>query len=548
MTHCLIYARFSSEEQNPLSAADQITLCRDMAARHGLSVAGVFSDEAISGARRDRPGFDHMLSDIAAKGWQAGGFVVLAESLSRFARDLETTARLKRLTEGQNGRLLTHAEGEISLLHIGLKGTMNEIFLDDLKTMTRRGLNANLAAEKSTGGAVYGYKADASAPHGKAICQEQAAIIREIYASYMRGVSPLAIARDLNTRGVASPTGKDWRATTILGDTKRGTGILSNPIYAGTLIYGRQRNVKDPVTGRTLKRLNPEHLWKKINAPTLTIISEEDFAAVQRQKAERSAPGLAMSRAQRRPKDILSGAIMCAHCGHAFTRYDAHRLRCSSPAAGRQCGSNGWTVKSEVIKSALFDIISHDLLAANAVRAFQIEMRRAQTGENHSVEIEAIRTDLAATETAIENILKIIESGQAGQTPERLFNRLRDLESRADTLRRNEARLLSSGDQLSVIAGPENASAIRDMILQELKSLLYTPPDHEGQALFRGVVQSLSLKAPPDYKPRARKQRKPGVLRVTGGLSMEALRATSLNQIEVVPPPRFERGTSRSTI
>jgi DNA invertase Pin-like site-specific DNA recombinase len=55
-------------------------------------------------------------------------------------------------------RLVTLAEGEISELHIGLKGTMNALFLKDLADKTRRGLRGRVAAGKSAGGISYGYR------------------------------------------------------------------------------------------------------------------------------------------------------------------------------------------------------------------------------------------------------------------------------------------------------------------------------------------------------------------------------------------------------
>jgi DNA invertase Pin-like site-specific DNA recombinase len=65
--------------------------------------------------------------------------IVLAESLDRFSRDQEDTARLfKRLTfAGVN--IFTLAEGDITHLHIGFKGTMNALFLKDLAEKTHRG-------------------------------------------------------------------------------------------------------------------------------------------------------------------------------------------------------------------------------------------------------------------------------------------------------------------------------------------------------------------------------------------------------------------------
>jgi site-specific DNA recombinase len=55
-------------------------------------------------------------------------------------------------------RLVTLAEGEISELHVGLKGTMNALFLKDLAQKTRRGQRGRVEAGKIPGGNSYGYR------------------------------------------------------------------------------------------------------------------------------------------------------------------------------------------------------------------------------------------------------------------------------------------------------------------------------------------------------------------------------------------------------
>ena len=130
-----IYARYSSDNQRDASIADQLRICREFAARQGLTVVQEFSDHAISGATLLRSGFLALMRDALHRRFD----VVLAESLDRFSRDQEDTAGLfKRLTfAGVN--IVTLAEGDITHLHIGFKGTMNALFLKDLAEKTRRG-------------------------------------------------------------------------------------------------------------------------------------------------------------------------------------------------------------------------------------------------------------------------------------------------------------------------------------------------------------------------------------------------------------------------
>ena len=151
-----VYARYSSDNQRDASIEDQIRLCRQrIAATEGWELEQVYRDAAISGASTQRPGYQAML-DAARE----GGFdIIVAEALDRLSRDQEDIAGLYKRLKFAGITLVTLAEGEISELHIGLKGTMNALFLKDLAEKTRRGQMGRVAAGKSAGGLCYGYKA-----------------------------------------------------------------------------------------------------------------------------------------------------------------------------------------------------------------------------------------------------------------------------------------------------------------------------------------------------------------------------------------------------
>src|SRR3546814_4703193 len=72
-----------------------------------------------------------------------GGFVrIITEDLSRLSRDQGDIAHFYKKLMFLGIGLETIAEGEISELHIGLKGTMNALYLKDLADKTRRGMIA----------------------------------------------------------------------------------------------------------------------------------------------------------------------------------------------------------------------------------------------------------------------------------------------------------------------------------------------------------------------------------------------------------------------
>jgi site-specific DNA recombinase len=52
----VIYARYSSEQQNARSIDDQVRLCREHATRLGAEVVGAYADYALSGSSlKNRP-------------------------------------------------------------------------------------------------------------------------------------------------------------------------------------------------------------------------------------------------------------------------------------------------------------------------------------------------------------------------------------------------------------------------------------------------------------------------------------------------------------
>ncbi len=143
----VIYARFSSNNQRDASIGDQVRLCRQYIDRQGWTYLHAFTDRAISGARLLRAGYQKLLEDARAGSYD----VVVAEALDRLSRDQEHVAALFKQLSFAGVRIVTLAEGEINELHVGLKGTMNALFLIDLAQKTRRGLEGRVRQGRSAG-------------------------------------------------------------------------------------------------------------------------------------------------------------------------------------------------------------------------------------------------------------------------------------------------------------------------------------------------------------------------------------------------------------
>ncbi|MFD2252671.1 DNA invertase Pin-like site-specific DNA recombinase [Pseudochelatococcus lubricantis] len=130
-----IYARYSSDNQRDASIEDQIRLCRLHAEKQGWHVVEEYTDHAISGASLLRPGIQALISDAAR-----GRFdLILSEAMDRLSRDQEDIAGIFKRMSYEYVKIVTLSEGEVTHLHVGLKGTMNALFLKALADNTRRG-------------------------------------------------------------------------------------------------------------------------------------------------------------------------------------------------------------------------------------------------------------------------------------------------------------------------------------------------------------------------------------------------------------------------
>ena len=135
MTRVAIYARYSSELQSERSIDDQIAVCRDRIKAEGWSVAEVYTDYALSGASMNRPGIRALLDAARDGAFDA----VVTEALDRLSRDQEDIAGIYKRLSAWQVAIVTLGEGTISELHVGLKGTMNALFLKDLAAKSLRG-------------------------------------------------------------------------------------------------------------------------------------------------------------------------------------------------------------------------------------------------------------------------------------------------------------------------------------------------------------------------------------------------------------------------
>jgi site-specific DNA recombinase len=376
-----IYARFSSHLQRDRSVEDQIALCREYAGRNGYDIVAVFADRAITGSSLLlRRGIHSMLRATREGDFQ----FVIAESLSRLARDQEDASAIRKRLDFAGVKIVTIADGIVSPLLHGLRTIIDSQYLDDLKIAVRRGMSGVIRDGRDAGGAIYGYRSVLGKPGELEIVPEQAKIIRRIFSEYVSGQVPRAIAAKLNVQDIPAPRKQYWRASTINGHTKRRTGILQNELYCGRIIWNRSYRLRDPDTGQRIWRYKPESEWQRSEAPHLRIIGDEVFCETQRLRALRACPHL---RSYGAPKRIFSGLLRCGACGAGMSKKDTDRGRpriiCTRMQESRTCSNRRRYYVDEIeriVMRGLRDALGSQEAMADYVDCYNAKQRRLSAG------------------------------------------------------------------------------------------------------------------------------------------------------------------------
>lgn len=290
----VIYARFSSDRQTEESIAAQVRACREYAEKHGMEVAQIYADEAVSGKESKtglRREYQRMLKDAAG-----GAFdVILIHKFDRVARSLTEHVNLQARLSKWNIELVAVAQdfggGAEAKIMKALMWSMSEYYIDNLAGEVRKGQRETALQGKHNGGVP---------PFGYDIA-EQRLVINPLEADYVRRIFAACLAREgyteivteLQAAGITGKRGKPIRYPQIYE-------ILRNEKYTGVYLFSPTES-----ESRADRRSKPDAVRIENNHPA--IITREDFEKVQEIMRSRQRCG---------PKNhyLCSGLVYCS-CG-----------------------------------------------------------------------------------------------------------------------------------------------------------------------------------------------------------------------------------------
>lgn len=279
-------------------------------AKQDWEFAGLYYDEGITGTKKEkRPELLRMIADCENKKID----FIVTKSISRFARNttdcLELTRKLLDLgifiyfeKENINTGSM-ESELMLSILSGLAESESVSISENNKWSIRRRFQNGTFKIAYPP----YGY----NTIDGKMVVnQEQAEIVRYIFAEILSGKGTHKIADELNSQNVPSKKGGRWTATTI-------RGMVSNEKYTGDAIF--QKTYTDAHFNRHYNYGEKDrYLFKDHHE---AIVSHEDFEAAQAIIEQHGKEkGLERQHEKYQNRYPFSGRILCGQCGGTFKR------------------------------------------------------------------------------------------------------------------------------------------------------------------------------------------------------------------------------------
>jgi site-specific DNA recombinase len=305
-----IYGRYSSSNQDKgVSIETQLESCRRITNGDPL----IFIDRAVTGRTMHREGFIKMLAAA-----EAGAFdKLVVYKWDRFGRNSLTHSVISDLED--LGIAVTSATEGSDFLARGVGLLVSEDFSKKLSQRVKDAMHVRFKQNHShLGGSVtYGYQLERGSDglNRMVIDEQEAVIVRRVFELYRtESMGAKKISRRLDEEGYKPRTSKLWGWTTI-------NRMLKNEQYLGILFYGKQSEKTDKKSGKVTHIKNAT--FQTFKVPSLRIISDKDFAAVQkRMKAGSHGEYPRLPRNLR----VLSRLAWCGTCGNVmFTRHTSNQ-------------------------------------------------------------------------------------------------------------------------------------------------------------------------------------------------------------------------------
>lgn len=459
------YIRVSTDDQAEYSPDAQLVELRKYANTHGFIIPEdfIYVDQGISGKNTNkRESFNAMIGTAKIKPKPFD--VILVWKFSRFARNREDSVVYKSMLRKQLGINVVSisepvGEDKMSVIMEAMIEAMDEYYSINLAEEVRRGMSEKARRGELQSTASFGYRVE----NNQLIpVEEEAVLLREIFARYLQGQGFFPIAKWLNSVGARTHRGGKFENRTV-------EYILRNPVYIGKLRWNP--------TGKTRRDYDNENILEvqSTHEPLIDMATWDQVqAAIKIHKAttKRSA------KPNWQKKDWLSGVVRCASCGGTLIFTKPHYFKCNNYAKGA-CATS-----QHVHRDLLHDAI-RERLADDALSCFDIDVNVVHSKSTGADEISLLEKSLETVKRKKERLQQAFLAGT---------DTVEEYTAMKSALNAEEEAVLSKLDNLKQATTPDDMlEKMRQRIANCSAVLLSDAPIEEKFSVLHEIVDSCTF-------------------------------------------------------
>ena len=433
---------------------------------NGINEYKVYRDAGYSAKDTKRPALECLMKDVK-NGKVSGVFVIKLDRITRSIKDL---INLTEFFNKFNIKFVSISESIDTSTAMGramqyLLGIFAQLEREVTAERVAIDMQHRAARGKWNGGVVpYGYtiqkllinkfkNQEIEVSRALEICPEEkklfidpeeAPIVKRVFETFLETNSVRKTTIQLNNRGIKTRKGKLWSKTTI-------HRILSSPIYAGFLTYGKRKT--DPVSGKLIKQ--GKNTWTINEGEHDAIIPLEVFEKAQSLLSQNQGKPTKSVRTY-----LLSGIIRCGLCGGAMTGHtfinkgtqkEYSYYKCYSKLQKGEIACKGLSIPAveleDFIINKLKELSANKVFLSDKKKMLDIIRSRVSNDENVN-DIKRIDDEIGQLTKRLDTLLDKMEKSLISD--EDFQPRYIKIKSDINMLENEKAKLMASGESKQI--------------------------------------------------------------------------------------------------
>jgi Site-specific recombinases, DNA invertase Pin homologs len=454
--NAVIYARYSTDNQNSDTIEVQVEKCSEYANEHNMNVTDIFADEATSGMKSVRKELSRFFSCANDHEFDC----VLIYDQSRFSRDIVDWFTFRRAIQNNDIKLVSVTQsfvgGDLNDPAVfateGINALVNQLHVLTTRQKVVEKMNFMAKQGLHTGGRpLLGYDV---VDKKYAINEYEAEIIRELFKMYAEGKSYREIIEIVNNKGYKTKNGRPFGTNSL-------NNLFHNERYIGTYVYNKIPPSKNGK--RNSHAINPDAI--RIENAVPKIIDDDTWAIVQKRLDSHKQN----AKNKAKVEYLLSGKIYCGKCGMSMVGDNSKGKYfyyiCSGKSRLKNCDKK--PIQKEKVENLVIAFVKDMLSSAEKREVIAKELHEyLQRNNSHK---NFLRSRLNEIEGNLMNINKAIMQGIYSKSTAKTLETLESEQQEIQVQLSNLPRVKSYEE---ILTGLECFSNFGDKTIEEKKKLL----------------------------------------------------------------------------